>query len=140
MLRALPRIINSQKSTAVQRHHVQWQACVMFQRLIDSLLLLRTPPTSPVALAVNIHLTTERHVRQLNRDFRQQDRSTDVLSFPSHSIVGVPQQQPRLCVEGGLVDAGEIFICMALVKRQCKAADQSLEGWYTQTQTMTCPV
>lgn len=35
---------------------------------------------------VGVMLTTDEHVRRLNRRYRQKDKPTDILSFPFHQV------------------------------------------------------
>ena len=51
---------------------------------------------------VNILLTGDKKMRELNRRFRHKDKSTDVLSFPSH-------------------DGGDIAISIPLAKQNARA-------------------
>jgi probable rRNA maturation factor len=46
---------------------------------------------------VTVLLTTDRKIRQLNRDFRGKDKATDVLSFPA-----APNRQGRETIAGDL--------------------------------------
>lgn len=41
---------------------------------------------------VGVMLTTEEHIRRLNRRYRQKDKPTDILSFPFHKVT----RRPRL--------------------------------------------
>ena len=61
---------------------------------------------------VNIVLTDDQHVRQLNKNFRNKDKTTDVLSFPWNE-------------EDFL---GEIYISEQQVRRQAPRFDNSFEN------------
>lgn len=56
---------------------------------------------------VDVHLVDEDQMRQLNRDARQKDEPTDVLSFPLYdSIDDLPAHDAPL---------GDLFICLSQV-------------------------
>ncbi len=61
-------------------------------------------------------------IRKLNREYRQQDAVTNVLSFPSGTIAGLPDD-----VAKGL---GDIVICAAVVRAEAVEQGKSLaEHW-----------
>jgi probable rRNA maturation factor len=69
----------------------------------------------PAAAAeVSVRIVEEAEMRTLNRDFRQQDKSTNVLSFPAGAIVGLPADADQLL--------GDIVVCAPVVARE--AAEQ----------------
>lgn len=43
-------------------------------------------PTGSGSWDVGVMLTSDAHMQQLNRKFRQKDTPTDVLSFPLHKV------------------------------------------------------
>ena len=45
-----------------------------------------------VPFEVSVLVTESEHVHELNREFRNIDRTTDVLSFPLFDDVGIPKQ------------------------------------------------
>ncbi len=56
---------------------------------------------------VDVHLVDEDQMRQLNRDARQKDEPTDVLSFPLYaSTEELPEHDAPL---------GDLFICLSQV-------------------------
>ena len=64
---------------------------------------------------VYVLLTTDKAIQQYNRDFRQKDKSTDILSFPFH-----PDHKPgkKLKVtEDDEKSLGDIIISLAYVDR-----------------------
>jgi len=64
--------------------------------------VLRARKAVGVPGQVNVLVTSSAIVRSLNRQFRSQNKATDVLSFPFTSPIGKPGKQSRL--------AGEIAI------------------------------
>jgi probable rRNA maturation factor len=76
------------------------------QRLLDA---LGFPDAS-----VSITLVGDATIRKLNREYRQKDRPTDVLSFP----LGDGAQQKLL---------GDVVISVATAKRQAAEYDATLE-------------
>lgn len=64
---------------------------------------------------VYVLLTTDKSIQQYNRDFRQKDKPTDILSFPFH-----PEHKPgkKLRVESDEEkNLGDIIISLAYVDR-----------------------
>lgn len=57
-------------------------------------------------------------MRRLNRDFRAQDRATDVLSFPADG-----QADPD-----GSLYLGDVVICVASARRQADLAGRALDA------------
>ncbi len=83
------------------------------------------PQISPLnAYEVSLRLTFDAEIQQLNRDFRQQDKSTDVLSFAALETEmpqadSIYQQQP--------VYLGDIIISIETAARQAADGQHSLE-------------
>lgn len=61
-------------------------------------------------LIINIHLINENKIQKLNSQFCQQNRPTDVLTFPLNTAQNLPNQIP--------VELGDIFICRSLALRK----------------------
>ena len=66
----------------------------------------------------SIVLVSDRAIRRLNRDFRNQDKPTDVLSFPTG-----PEDAPHLDKPG----LGDMIISVETARRQAFARHHSLE-------------
>lgn len=69
----------------------------------------------------NIKFISESEIQKLNRDFRQIDRVTDVLSFPNYDN---PQ---NTIFEEDDVFLGDIAICKSVAKKQAKEFGHSLK-------------
>ena len=73
---------------------------------------------------VDVSLTDDEHIHQINREMRQVDRPTDVLSFPAFDFV--PGQPPTEADEDlvdpatGLVPLGDMVISMEHVAAQAR--------------------
>ena len=73
---------------------------------------------------LGISLVGPSAIRALNRQWRQKDKSTDVLSFalPMRPIAGYTA-----------VSLGDLFICPAVVRAKAKAAGRSVRDQMTWT-------
>ena len=64
-------------------------------------------------LEVSVRIVSSDEIRQLNRDFRDRDKPTNVLSFPPGPIEGLPDDEP--------VPLGDIVVCAAVVAEEAGA-------------------
>ncbi len=67
--------------------------------------------------SILIRISNEAEIQQLNRDYRQQDKPTNVLSFPAD-----------LPAELNFPDIGDIIICASIVEAEAKAQDKPLQS------------
>jgi probable rRNA maturation factor len=80
------------------------------------------PAASPVE--VSVLLTDDAEVRRLNRDYRGQDKPTNVLSFPAEDDTGsAPDAGPRLL--------GDIALALETVEREADAQGKALSDHVT---------
>jgi probable rRNA maturation factor len=71
-------------------------------------------------LELSLLLTNDEQIRQLNWEYRQEDKPTDVLSFPAgEAAPGVVEEVPYL---------GDIAISAPYAARQAAQADHDLPG------------
>lgn len=70
----------------------------------------------PATVEVNYAFVTPRRIHQLNREFRQVDKVTDVLSFPDGDVN--PETNRRFM--------GDVLICRKVARRQAKELGHSL--------------
>lgn len=80
-------------------------------------------------LWVSVIFAKENHVQALNKEFRNVDKSTDVLSFPMLDIV-YPQKLVDYKSEyspNGYLYIGDIVICPKVAKKQAKYFGHSLK-------------
>lgn len=64
---------------------------------------------------LSIAIVGDAEIRRLNRQWRNKDKATDVLSFPSGEVVGP-----------GLRPLGDVIISLPTAKRQAKAYGRTL--------------
>ena len=74
----------------------------------------------PGRVEVSVRLVDTREMRALNRDYREQDKTTNVLSFPAGEIAGLPGDAPRAL--------GDIVICAAVVSEEAAAQGKELSA------------
>jgi probable rRNA maturation factor len=101
-----PVILNRQR-----RHRVPVSRLQQFVNLLSRRLRLNSQ-------TFTIVLVSDRAIRRLNRDFRNQDKPTDVLSFPTG-----PGDPPHLDKPG----IGDMIISVETARRQAFARHHSLE-------------
>ena len=66
------------------------------------------------AAEISVRVVDEAEMQALNRDYREQDRPTNVLSFPAGVVEGLPEDAtPTL---------GDIVVCASVIERE--AAEQ----------------
>ena len=110
----MPIIVeNLQDSIVIDTAMIEQRA----QRMLDSLGYSN--------LLVGIRLTDDEELQQLNRDFRDKDHPTDILSFPFY-----PELKPGEHLELGPDDEpelGDIAISVARAKNDAKELGISFE-------------
>lgn len=82
---------------------------------------------SPAAVDVCIRVVDEAESRELNAGFRQQDKPTNVLSFPADVLI--PQLAESM-EEGIEKILGDILICDPVVRREAQAQEKSVHHHY----------
>jgi len=70
-------------------------------------------------LEVSVRVVDEAEMQELNRNFRGQDKPTNVLSFPAGDIRGLPPDAGT--------PLGDIVVCAAVVSREAREQHKSLE-------------
>ncbi|KAK9720808.1 hypothetical protein K7432_003872 [Basidiobolus ranarum] len=69
---------------------------------------------------LGVHLTGDRFIRKLNREYRDKDKPTDILSFPFHQAITPGNLDlPEYMTEDDR-NLGDMIISVAYVLRHCK--------------------
>ena len=74
----------------------------------------------PYSAEVSVTLCSEEHIKELNREYRNIDRKTDVLSFPMYESGNFP---PDECLMGAPL--GDIVICVPVARAQAEELGHS---------------
>ena len=82
-----------------------------------------------VPCEISVLITNNRQIRKINKEFRDIDKSTDVLSFPMHTLVpGAFKHEPDMIdPETGLLPLGEIVLSAERVGKQAQKFMHSRE-------------
>jgi probable rRNA maturation factor len=87
------------------------------------------------SLVAEVEFVSEKRIRTLNRDFRNIDKVTDVLSFPTldgiRGQVVSKKNFPLDITDDGKIFIGRIAVCIKQAKRQAEEYGHSLEREYT---------
>jgi probable rRNA maturation factor len=75
-------------------------------------------------IEMTLTLCGEKKIRSLNRDYRNKDKKTDVLSFPVHEEL----RQPKGQILMGVLNLGDVFICKEVAVSQAKEFGIDVEG------------
>lgn len=83
-------------------------------------------------LEVSLSFVGEEEIRSLNKQYRDTDRVTDVLSFPSvdnpsRGVIDIAEHGADLNPETWLLNLGDIIICLPRAKQQAKEYGHSLK-------------
>ena len=68
---------------------------------------------------VSVRIVAENEIRALNRDYRDKDKPTNVLSFPTGKIDGLPANESS--------PLGDIAICAAVVAEEALVQGKAVE-------------
>lgn len=79
----------------------------------------------PKGLEVAIEFVSEKEIQRINREYRNIDRVTDVLSFPSTTIKAgeifdINSEDAMLLNSDGLVHFGDMALCTKRLREQSK--------------------
>ncbi|WP_204140457.1 rRNA maturation RNase YbeY [Halomicronema sp. CCY15110] len=95
-----------------------------WQRWLQTWLRQLAPTLSPInAYELSLQFTTDAGIAALNRDFRQQDQPTDVLSFAGIDDTPLP---PAVLASIPF-NLGDLVISVETAQRQCDAHGHSLQ-------------
>lgn len=83
-------------------------------------------------LEVSVSFVGEDEIRELNKEYRNNDKVTDVLSFPAvenpdRGVINVEEHAADLNPETWLLNLGDIIICLPRAKAQAKEYGHSLK-------------
>lgn len=82
-------------------------------------------------LQVSVSIVSPEEIRELNRTNRQVDSVTDVLSFPTidagRKVIDVDEFASDIDPETGLLNLGDIVICLERAKEQAESYGHSLK-------------
>lgn len=88
----------------------------------------------PKDLEVAIDFVSEKEIKRLNNEFREIDKVTDVLSFPSFQIVAgnvfdtEDYEVLMFKQDNGYIHFGDMALCLKQTKRQAKEFGVSVEA------------
>ena len=68
---------------------------------------------------VSVRIVEKDEIRALNRDYRQRDYVTNVLSFPTGTIEGLPAEEAQAL--------GDVVVCAAVVAAEAAEQGKSVE-------------
>lgn len=83
-------------------------------------------------LEVSLSFVGEDEIRELNKEYRDTDKVTDVLSFPTvenpdRGVIDLASHASDLNPETWLLNLGDIIICLPRAKQQAKEYGHSLK-------------
>ena len=95
---------------------------------LDVLKLMKQPS----GLEVAIEFVSEKEIQRINREFRNIDKVTDVLSFPSTSlqageILDLNSEEVIFLTQNNLVHFGDMALCTKRLREQAKEFGNSPE-------------
>lgn len=94
------------------------------KRAVKKTLLLREYPHP---CFVQVSVVSSREIRRLNREFRDKDSATDVLSFPALEDVNSPTAADMDLSRGGEVFLGDVILCAEVIRDQAGDFSHSFE-------------
>ena len=78
---------------------------------------------------LTVRITNEAEITELNRDYREKDKPTNVLSFPMDLPADLPMGLPtELAEEIGVSMLGDIVICASIVEKEATEQNKSSQS------------
>jgi len=87
----------------------------VIRRCIDKVLEIED---FPLPAQVSVTLVSSARTREINREFRQKDAPTDVLSFPMMEFDAKYRPLGRWDMDGQFAMLGDVVICLEQAERQ----------------------
>ncbi|MFI3253235.1 MAG: rRNA maturation RNase YbeY [Eubacteriales bacterium] len=83
----------------------------------------------PFACEINVLLTDDQGIQELNKEYRGMDKATDVLSFPMFQLTaGIPPTDPEMLdVDSDLLPLGDMVLSLERVEAQAKEYGHSVQ-------------
>jgi probable rRNA maturation factor len=111
----------------IQIHDSAWSTALpeagsVARRAVSAALDEVPPPGIPAEVELAVILADDGFVQRLNKDYRGEDRPTDVLSFAAQETTG--RSVPH--AEGMPLQLGDVIIAFETVERDCDAANITL--------------
>lgn len=99
-------------------------------KVLEAVLAHLSQPSEQ--LEVSVSFVGEDEIRELNKEYRNNDNVTDVLSFPAvenpdRGVINVEEHAADLNPETWLLNLGDIIICLPRAKAQAKEYGHSLK-------------
>lgn len=108
--------------------------CYIIRKKVKKVLemALSKMPFDFRGFSVNIKMVNEEEIQNLNKDFRNVDAITDVLSFPYLELekgkkFNTKKLAKEISQEDGMICLGDIAICKSVAKKQAKTYGHSLK-------------
>lgn len=104
---------------------------LLAKQVAENVIILMNFPDN---LEVAIDFVSEKEIQRLNREFRNIDRVTDVLSFPSFQLVAGEvlnendEAVSAFILDNGLIHFGDMAICLKQCERQAKEYENSVKA------------
>ncbi len=104
-----------------------------FKRIVKkSALLATTMLSQPTSISICVNFVDDEEIRLLNKETRNVDKVTDILSFPTFNlnpgdVLDVNSVEAKVCAFKGVVPVGDMAINMAELYRQSKEYGVTVE-------------
>lgn len=108
----------------VEINYEEIQPNIRFEELIKLVTrtCFETENLEKTDLYLSVTLSKEDYIHKINKEYRQVDRPTDVLSFPMFQKDEIPREST------GIQDVlGDIIICIPIVEKQAIEYNHSFE-------------
>jgi probable rRNA maturation factor len=94
------------------------------QRVIEKPLVMEDAPS---VVEISLVITGQERIQELNRDYRGQDRPTDVLSFALSEEKAGEEDEPFIGPPDGVVHLGEVIISYPQAVMQAAESGHSVK-------------
>lgn len=98
-------------------------ALVIEQLVVEQKLIHPSWLKNTTSIKISVLLCGEAKIKNLNRDFRNKDKVTDVLSFPGFENLRIPKSKEAF--SGSVLLLGDLAICHQRAIKQAKEFDIS---------------
>lgn len=116
-----------QALVSVEADSAGWQGEDLSVAARAALAALRHQNADIDGLELAVRLSSDDAVHALNRDYRGKDKSTNVLSFPTHNADEVALFLTRLGVDSPEDSLGDLILARGVLEREAEGAGKPLQ-------------